>query len=65
MSSKRKLVGSVVDPSAELPQEDPECPACGGPAMVMGTLGKLRWFRCRNCGTEFNQEAKNVPLQNA
>jgi len=34
--------------------ENPACPRCGGPGVPMGTLGKLEWFRCRNCGWDFS-----------
>lgn len=27
-----------------------ECPACSGPLNLLGTLGSLAHFRCRNCG---------------
>jgi len=34
------------------------CPACGHEQHrgdhILGTLGKLLWFRCRACGTDFN-----------
>ena len=32
------------------------CPECNGPGVFMGSLGRLDWFRCRNCGMEFSQE---------
>lgn len=35
---------------------DPECPACGGPGVPLGTLGRLAHFRCRDCGTNFSQD---------
>jgi hypothetical protein len=28
------------------------CPVCGGPLGLLGHLGKLAWFRCRDCGAE-------------
>jgi hypothetical protein len=31
------------------------CPACGADnryGCLLGTLGRLEWFRCRGCGTE-------------
>lgn len=31
----------------------PRCPMCSGPAGMLGDLGFLRWFQCRNCGWEF------------
>jgi hypothetical protein len=33
--------------------ENPTCMHCGGPGICIGQLGKLWWFRCRNCGWEF------------
>ncbi len=29
------------------------CKVCGGPLTFLGSLGKLGWFRCRDCGMEF------------
>jgi len=34
------------------------CPLCGGEGMLLGVLGLLRWFRCRNCGMDFNKRIK-------
>jgi hypothetical protein len=34
----------------------PECPGCGGPGVVLGTLGNRAHFRCRNCGMDFSHE---------
>jgi len=31
------------------------CPMCNGPAIVLGSLGRLTHFRCRNCGWIFSQ----------
>lgn len=31
------------------------CPVCDGEAHEMGVMGSLRWFRCRQCGAEFNK----------
>jgi hypothetical protein len=36
--------------------ELPSCPACGGPGMLLGTLGNLTHYRCRNCGMDYNNE---------
>ncbi len=30
-----------------------KCPVCGGPAVILGTLGSRIVFRCRNSGTEW------------
>lgn len=35
-----------------------KCPLCSGPLMLLGTLGLLRWFRCRNCGMDCNKKVK-------
>lgn len=32
------------------------CGLCGGEAQPLGTLGKLTWYRCRDCGIDFNRE---------
>jgi len=29
-----------------------ECSVCGGPRLLLGSLGKLDHFRCRCCGSE-------------
>ena len=28
-----------------------DCPCCGGPSVVLGSLGKTTHYRCRDCGT--------------
>lgn len=35
-----------------------DCPTCGGAetGVLLGTLGKLAHFRCRNCGMTFHTE---------
>lgn len=30
------------------------CPCCGGPGLLLGVLGRLLHFCCRNCGMSFN-----------
>ena len=30
----------------------PVCTVCGGPVVDLGSLGDMRWGRCRNCGWE-------------
>jgi transposase-like protein len=35
------------------------CPMCNAsPVGMMGTLGNLRWFRCRCCGAEFSRKVE-------
>jgi len=33
----------------------PDCPKCGGPGVVLGKLGKVTHYRCRNCGWDFSE----------
>jgi hypothetical protein len=33
-----------------------ECALCGGPLGVMGMLGGLVWWLCRDCGMQFSSE---------
>jgi tRNA(Ile2) C34 agmatinyltransferase TiaS len=32
------------------------CPMCNGPGVVIGSWGRLTYFRCRNCGWDFTQD---------
>lgn len=46
-------------------EEHPEydidpCSACGGPAPVMGVLGRREWRRCRNCGMDSSKDLGEV-----
>jgi predicted nucleic acid-binding Zn ribbon protein len=34
--------------------EIPSCPLCEGEGNVLGTLGSLVWFRCQDCGIDYN-----------
>ena len=36
----------------------PDCPYCGGPGVLLGTLGPKHWHRCRDCGGEFAHGAE-------
>lgn len=38
--------------------ESPACPACDGPGTLLGKLGKLDHYRCRNCGMEFSVQSE-------
>lgn len=33
-----------------------ECEICGGPLNLLGCLGPLYHYRCRNCGAQFHSE---------
>lgn len=51
----------TLDGSEDDEDETPlECSACGGPLVVLGTLGRLEHFRCRNCGLERSRDTKPV-----
>jgi transposase-like protein len=35
------------------------CPGCGSRnASLLGFLGCLKWFRCRDCGIDYNRQVK-------
>lgn len=34
------------------------CPACGGIGVKLGALGRLIWYRCRQCGIDYSKESK-------
>jgi len=36
------------------------CLLCEGPLMLLGDLGGLGWFRCRDCGMEFSRPCENL-----
>lgn len=33
------------------------CTLCGGPLVILGQLGRLMWYRCRDCGMDQNHPA--------
>ena len=41
----------IVEEKKALP---PACPLCTGPGVLLGRLGTLDHFRCRNCGCTFH-----------
>lgn len=34
------------------------CPTCGGELNELGTLGRRKHFRCRNCGMESSRDVR-------
>ena len=34
------------------------CPMCFEEGFLLGVLGWLRWFRCRQCGMDFSKTIK-------
>ena len=37
------------------------CPMCGESNPPMGNLGRLIWYRCQNCGMDYNREDDGLP----
>ena len=37
-----------------------QCPMCLGPGYLLGGMEPLRWYRCRNCGMDFNQYSRRA-----
>ena len=35
------------------------CPACGGEGVLLGSLGNLAHYRCRNCGAQFSEKVRS------
>ncbi len=35
------------------------CPLCPGQGSLLGRLGRLRWFRCRDCGMDFSRPCRS------
>lgn len=33
-----------------------ECPMCEGPPVPLGTLGRITWLRCRDCGWQYEAD---------
>jgi len=40
-----------------------QCPMCPGDGQYVGQLGRLVWFRCRNCGRVFGERACRLPAE--
>lgn len=36
----------------------PRCPVCPGFGRLLGSLGRFRWFRCRDCGIDFHRSRR-------
>ena len=36
----------------------PPCVACDGPGVLLGRLGRLVWWTCRDCGLQFSTAAE-------
>jgi hypothetical protein len=38
-----------------------QCALCGGALGVLGMLGRLVWWLCRDCGMQFSTSADELP----
>lgn len=39
------------------------CPACYSTiALLLGNLGKLTWFRCRDCGMDYHESTLETEM---
>jgi hypothetical protein len=46
------------DPEGAEPEpENESCPICCGDGVLLGRLGNVTHYRCRNCGMQFAKEA--------
>jgi transposase-like protein len=34
-----------------------QCPACDGPAGLLGALGNRKHYQCRDCGMQYSKDA--------
>ena len=42
--------------------DDEGCPACGGTeAILLGSSGEHTWYRCRDCGVDFEEVLVRIP----
>ena len=49
----------------EFEEDQVDCPMCGGPGNLLGEMGRLIHYRCRNCGMDFNKPNNpNLPQDN-
>jgi tRNA(Ile2) C34 agmatinyltransferase TiaS len=46
-------------------EDAPCCPACGGPLVPLGQLGRRRWFRCRDCGIDCSDFGPDSTVEEA
>lgn len=49
-----------VEPEPEMP----ECPVCEGEGAILGGLGNLTYFRCRDCGMDYSDMVVASPVRN-
>jgi hypothetical protein len=50
----------MTDPTSA-PEPLLDCPACDGAGAYLGTLGRLDWYACDDCGIHFNYLSDSTP----
>lgn len=56
-AKERGLLGSrSLDDDGDNDADVPDCPACGGVGVPLGTLGNRLHCRCRSCGMDFSEQ---------
>jgi hypothetical protein len=50
--------GSALNPRHRRRSKNPACRMCGGQLVLLGSLGSLRHFRCRQCGAQFSRSKR-------
>lgn len=40
------------------------CSWCDGPTYPLGSLGRVHYYRCRNCGADTRVQPKHIRLPN-
>lgn len=49
------------DPDESPDPTDAGCPFCGGPLLVLGSLGNVEHFRCHDCGMDCSEYVDDTP----
>lgn len=57
--------GSPIEENGFEQDENPSCPVCSGPGVLLGGLGRREYFRCRDCGMDFGHEKESGPEEDA
>lgn len=56
LNDAERELDSLVDDYESGEPSDTSCPLCGNEGVPLGTLGTVRYSRCRYCGTDFSTE---------
>jgi hypothetical protein len=55
VESAEDMAKRMLEWDSEGDTETVSCPICGGSGVPLGSLGSVRHFRCRQCGSDFEQ----------